>query len=181
MNKCAVIGCGPTAKFFPGGFDSIGVNDAWKFKRTGWLLTCDPKRELRKGAGRLEFIMACKPLKHFYYHKFPEWKDAHNAESYHATKWDGRLDPSKIYTSMSSPFTATSMAISMGYEVIVIYGADYYNHKNFTPDRLDTRRRFDTEMHNFKELASEALRIGVRVTVGHRASALNEVLKVWRG
>ncbi len=180
MNRCAIIGCGPTAKFFSGGFDSIGVNDAWKHKRTGYLLTCDPKRELRKG-DRLEYIMACKPLKHFYYYKFSEWGDAHNAESYHATKWSGRLDPSKVYTSMSSPFAATCMAISMGYDLVVIYGADYYNHKNFTPDRLDTRRRFGTELKNFKELSLEAFKIGVGIFVGHRASALSEVLKVWRG
>ncbi len=180
MNKCAIVGCGPTAKFFPGGFDSIGVNDAWKFKKTDWLLTCDPKRNFRN-EGRLEYIERCRPEKFFYYYKFAEWKDAHNAESYHATKWNGRLSPSKVYTSMSTPFVATSMAISMGYDTIVIYGADYYNHKNFTPDRLDTRRRFDTELKNFKELSLEALKIGVGVFVGHRASALSEVLKVWRG
>jgi len=53
--KCAIIACGPTAKFFLGGCDSIGVNDAWKFHRTKYLLVVDPKRNFRN-EGRLEYI-----------------------------------------------------------------------------------------------------------------------------
>ncbi|HDY86898.1 MAG TPA: hypothetical protein ENH82_02145 [bacterium] len=179
MNKCAIIACGPTAKFFHGGCDSIGVNDAWKFYRTKYLLVTDPKRNFRN-EGRLDYILKCTPEVFYYYYKCGEWKDANNSEVYHAIKWQGHLDPNKIYTSMSTPFVATSMAIHLGYEEIIIYGADYYNHKNFNPDTRATRGRFDDELRNFKELALEALRIGVTVYCGHRASALSEVMKVKR-
>ena len=180
MGQCAIIGCGPTAKFFNGKYDSIGVNDAWKFRRTDYLLVADTKKTFRD-SGRYDFIARCKPEKFFYYYKLNEWKDMHNAEIYHAIKWQGNLDPNKIYTSMSTPFVALSMAVHLGYGEIIIYGADYYNHKNFNPDSLKTRRRFDTELRNFKGLASEALKIGVGVFCGHRASALSEVLPVKRG
>lgn len=180
MRKCAIVACGPTAKFFQGGCDSIGVNDAWKYHHTGMLLVADPKRNFRN-EGRLQFIEKCSPEKFFYYYRFSEWKDACNAEVYHAIKWQGHLAPGKVYTSMSTPFVATSMAICLGYGEITIYGADYYNHKNFSPDSLKTRNRFDTELRNFKELSSEAIKIGVGVYCGHRASALSEVMKVKRG
>lgn len=177
--KCAIVGCGPTAKFFDGKCDSIGVNDAWKYKRTGMLLVVDPKRNFRN-EGRLDYIMKCTPEKFFYYDGFLEWKDAHNAEVYHATKWQGHLDPGKIYTSMSTPFVALSMAIYLGYDQITIYGADYYNHPNFNPDSIKTKNRFDGELRNFKDIAAEALKIGVNVFCGHRASALSEVMEVKR-
>ncbi len=179
MEQCAIVACGPTAKFFHGGCDSIGVNDAWKFFKTPYLLVADPKKNFRD-EGRLDYISGCTPKKFFYYYKFSEWKDMHNAESYHAIKWQGNLDAGKIHTSMSTPFVALSMAIHLGYDEIVIYGADYYNHKNFNPDSLKTRRRFDTELRNFKDIAAGALKIGVGVYCGHRASALSEVLKVKR-
>ncbi len=179
MNRCAIIACGPTSKFFNGGCGSIGVNDAWKFFRTDYLLVADPKRNFRN-EGRLGYISKCRPDKFFYYYKFAEWKDMHNSESYHAIKWAGHLDPNKIYTSMSTPFVALSMAIHLGYEQITVYGADYYNHKNFNPDTRATRNRFDTELRNFSELSAEALKIGVGVFCGHRASALSEVMEVKR-
>ncbi len=177
--KCAIVACGPTAKFFHGGCDSIGVNDAWKFHRTKYLLVVDPKRNFRD-EGRLEYIQKCKPEKFYYYYRWLEWKDSHNSEMYHAIKWQGHLDPNKIYTSMSTPFVALSMAIHLGYEEITIHGADYYNHKNFNPDSRSTRGRFDGELRNFKDIALEALKIGVSVYCGHRASALSEVMKVKR-
>ena len=179
MSKIAIIGCGPTAKFFKGNHDSIGVNDAWKFNHTKYLLIVDPKRNFRN-EGRLDYIEKCKPEKFFYYYKFQEWKTLHNAEEYHATRWQGHLNPKKVYTSMSTPFVAVTMAITLGYEEIIIYGADYYNHKNFNPDSIKTRNRFDHELQCFKELSKEASKIGVGVYCGHRASALSEVLKVKR-
>ena len=102
------------------------------------------------------------------------------AEEYHAIKWQNNLATNKIYTSMSTPFVGVSMAIHLGYKEIIIYGADYYNHKNFNPDSRATKMRFDNELSNFKELAAHAQKIGVSIFCGHRSSALSEVLKIKR-
>lgn len=175
--KCAILGCGNTAKFFKGGCDSFGVNDAWKFFKTDCLVVVDPKRNFRKEE-RLDFIEQCNPKKFYYFYRWLEWSKIPNGEMYHATAWNGNYKEGKIYYSNNTPFVAVSLAITLGYDEIYIYGVDFYKHKNFNPQGSHSAKRyFAKAMKDFKELKHIS---GIEMYAGHGSSAMAEIMKVKR-
>lgn len=122
---CSIIGCGPSGQYWDGKGYSIGVNDCFKFgKRTDILLIVNT---LNKYPARKRIVEESRPKDKLY--GIGEWCTHPNYRAVpYMNRFVGVLEKGKIYKSKTSPFIAVTLAYSMGYDKIILWGVDFDNH-----------------------------------------------------
>lgn len=169
-----VIACGESALNYTNrGNITIGVNDSPKIYPVDYLVCVDkPERFTRE---RLETIIQSTPKK--FYTFLEEWREIKKEYTpIKLAKGSGVLgninDFSTVEYSSNSAFVACVIAYQMGAKVIIVYGADFNNHPNFT-DKPKKAKVF-RDYKNLKEIL-KLNGCSIRVT---KESALSEILDV---
>jgi len=181
---CHIIGCGSTGGLYvPGENDYvIGVNDAGKFGyEFNELLFLNPPHHFNEFYGsdqkisisRLDVIrlttcnnvVCLSTLVNQWLEYFKKVIPLPQL-----TRWTGKhFKPSEVYHTNTSPFTAMSYAVRLGFTNIVLWGVDFNNHKHLTA--VDCVPKFSL-------YAQEVKRFDVRIFKGSSQSKL--VLEVWK-
>ncbi len=165
-----IIACGPTGELWDGTGPSIGVNDCWKFGNTTDRLIV--VNTFAKEHERQKFIADCRPQGGFY-SNLSRWKYHPNYKELNIiryTKGDIRLD--KIYHSATSSFIAMSMAATLGFKEIVIYGVDFTNHR-VIKDYILMR-----EIELYDRFVKALEKHGVKVYLASNYGALKDTIPV---
>lgn len=173
-NTIHIIACGESAKHWTGQGPALGVNDAgkWGYPLDN-LLVCN--RPTVFNGERLQAIISTK-VKTFYSWKgawaewFPNWKKLN------LVTWYGTLNPKQVYSSNTSPFIAISLAYTLGYNEIVLWGVDMINHKVFHGNNPQTQR----EVTDYMDMISQMKVNGVNVYLGANGSILDDKLSLWK-
>ncbi len=169
-----VLGLGQTLKFFKDlDKPQIGVNDIWGHVQCEIILCIDDMHKFDRE--RLATIKNSKPKK-FITH-LPEWKKVFNGST-EIVKLSPISEPfnsQKIYYSVNSPFVAASLASTLGYKNIVLFGVDFLTHKRLTGVNILSR-----VIKDFKWLHDNLKKEDINLFVGHRASRLIDVLPLWK-
>lgn len=168
-----ILGLGETLKFF-NEFDKpkIGVNDIWSRVKTEMVVCVDSQNKF--DSKRLQTIKESKPEK-FYSH-IKDWGKVFNGSFNHLPIHPvGIFKEDKVYYSNNSPFVAASLAYTLGYKNIVIYGADFNSHT-----KLKGLHTFNKILSDFKWLKENLNQRGVKLMVGHRASRIAQVLPLYK-
>lgn len=89
--------------------------------------------------------------------------------------WKGDLQKGKLYKSKTSPFIAVTMAYSLGYDKIVLWGVDFINH------RIVKGSKLKSEVANFESLQKALVKNEASMYLGGtneftNQGALKEVL-----
>lgn len=170
-NTIHIIACGESAKHWKGQGHSLGVNDAGKWGYSlGSLLVCNRPAQFNKE--RFETIINTN-VKNFYSHKsvwldwFPDWKKIN------IVPWYGTMNPRQVYSSDTSPFIAISLAYSLGYYEIVLWGVDMKNHKVFHNNNPQTQREVSIYMEMIREMKAD-------VYLGANGTAFDNLLPIWK-
>lgn len=180
MKKLAfILGCGETGAFMPD--DSvayvIGVNDCNKFgKPIDELLTINRPRHFQMPAlyrecSRLTVIQETELKKLTTLTTLAmEWEEYFpgNVQTIGVTRWRKSVIKEQIYHTDNSPFTAMSLAVSYGFEEIVLWGVDFIDHKFLKPE---------TSAPAFSQFAFAVSKWDIRIYKGHSKSNLN--LELW--
>lgn len=172
-----VLGLGETLKFFNDfKAPTIGVNDIWSKVKTQIVVCVDQPSKFVPD--RLNTIKNCKPK--IFFSQLKEW-GKYITEPYYwnvpIVAVDHRKTPFRenvIYHSNNSPFVACSLASTLNYKNIVIYGVDFNNHPKLKGSFALTRI-----VKDFDWLKGNLEKRGIELFVGHRASKLSEVMPVW--
>jgi hypothetical protein len=169
-----VLGLGETLKFFRD-YDkpTIGVNDIWSRVRTEIIVCVDAPFKFDEKRKRI--ISGSDPST-FYSHLY-DWK-AQFPETFSKIKLNnpgGEFKEKLIYQSNNSPFVACSIAYTLGFKNIVLYGVDFNSHKKL--NGYDTLKRINKD---FLWLNENLKTRGVNMFVGHRASKLSDILPLWK-
>jgi hypothetical protein len=170
-----IVATGETAKdWIPRGH-SIGVNDSWKWgKPTDSLLVCNRPQNFKED--RLKVITESKPA-NFYSHKsnwaykFPDWRKIN------LVSWYGVLRKGQHYSSNTSPFIALSLAYNLGATEIIMWGVDFKNHWLFNEGSPEAER----EVKQYLQLITELEAVGVRVYIGKKGTAFDDLIQVYGG
>jgi hypothetical protein len=167
-----VLGLGETLKFFKE-FEkpTIGVNDIWQYVKTQTVVCVDYPNKFNPT--RLAAIKESNPAK--FYSQIDTWKK-HLGESFEKISIHEprkAFHENKIYHSVTSPFVACSLAYTLGYKNIVLYGVDINTHPKLKSLIATIYKDFIWLNNNFKER-------GVKMYVGHKASKLFGVLPHWK-
>lgn len=120
----SIIGCGPSGKYWNGEGFSIGVNDAFKWGNPTDILIV--VNSLDNYPDRKQIVMESRPkqlLALGTWSSHPSYKHIP-----YMNQWKGVLEKGKLYKSKTSPFIAVTLAYSMGYDKIVLYGVDFIGH-----------------------------------------------------
>ena len=163
---CNIIGCGESASKWDGSGDSIGVNDAFKFgHRIHNLVLLNEPSEFE--SDRLQTILNTNPDKVFTCYRSwskPQYQFK-NIEVFNYNVWQGQLtSKGKYQTSKTSPFAAISIAYSLGYDKIILWGVDFKTHKVWHNGNAN----FAQEIKNYQQLAEELKKKGVMVYASER-------------
>jgi hypothetical protein len=161
-----IIGCGPSGKHWNGKGFSIGVNDCLKFDHNVDILVI--VNSLNSYPERKKIVEDTRPRQTLY--GISCWAN-HPCFTPIPTMvhWRGRLDKNhKIYRSKTSPFIAASMAYSMGYDKIVLWGVDFVDH----PVVKDQKLRSEVGM--YVSLQNALLKKGASMYLGATNDFENE-------
>jgi len=131
-----VVGLGESAKSWNGEGFSIGVNDAFRFRPTNYLMVINAPNKFN--AERLKIITESKPEK-FIAHNYGWQKWFPDMEYIVPVSFTSAMIKDKVYCSRTSPFAAMSYAYNMGAKEIVLWGVDFKTHKYFYPGSGDLR------------------------------------------
>lgn len=136
-----ILGCGSTGAEMPALPDThvIGVNDANKFnKPMNELLFLNSSRHFNEaaiyaeGKSRLDIIKESKVSQVVTLHTcLSQWEEIFPGivRKIAVTRWSKVYQPQTIYHCDSSPFTAMSYAVTLGFTEIVLWGVDFINHR----------------------------------------------------
>jgi hypothetical protein len=138
-----IIGCGDSGKHWPGTGFSIGVNDCWKFgKETSCLLIVNNFHQYPE---RKEIIWNSTPKHGFYtnmpgFATHPNYKPLIIPRERPLIPFTGRttrVQKGYLYKSITSPIIAVSLAWSMGFDKMVLWGVDFVNHNSVNGKKAD--------------------------------------------
>lgn len=165
---CHVLGLGKSIHDFKEyeGY-RIGVNDIDRYTYADRVIVVNDFKKLPE---RKHYIDSCRPMDGLW-SQLNQFKGHSSYRKLNFTAFNGVFNPKKIYFSKSSPFIALSMAISMGFTEIVLWGVDMVDHP------IIKGKTKIVELNNFDKLCSEAGKLGVRIYKGSYISELN--LPVW--
>lgn len=180
MKKLAfILGCGETGALMPNdsGAYVIGVNDAWRFgKPIDELCLINRPRHFRvpalyRESSRLDVIKETKIQKFTTLTTLVrEWSDHFSIEIINTigvTRWRKSVIKEQIYHTDNSPFTAMSLAVSYGFDEVVLWGVDLNTHKWL---------KAETSAPQFSQFA-QAVSKYCKIYKGHSDQSLN--LPVW--
>jgi len=154
---CHIIGCGESGKYWDGNGFSIGVNDCFKFGHHPDILIV--VNNMRRFQERKKIIDATRPRVKLY--GLGSWSNHPNYQHIdYMNIWKGDLKKGKLYKSKTSPFIAVTMAYSLGYDKIVLWGVDFVNH------RIVKGSKLKSEVSNFESLQKALLKNGASMYLG---------------
>lgn len=166
---CHVLGLGESIKDFKEyeGY-RIGVNDIYRHTYCDRVVVVNDFKKLPE---RKDYIDACRPLDGLWSHlKIWQFHPEYSKLSFQP--WNGVFKEKTVFSGKSSPFIALTMAYSMGFKEIVLWGVDMVTH-----DRIKDKTKI-VELNNFTTFISEIEKRGVKVFKGSEYSALK--LPVWK-
>lgn len=166
---CHVLGLGKSIHDFKEyeGY-RIGVNDIDRYTYADRVIVVN---DFKKLTDRKHYIDSCRPLDGLW-SQLNQFRGHPNYMKLTMQSYNGVFKPNKIYFSKSSPFIALSMAISMGFKEIVIWGVDFVDHP-LIKDKLKL-----IELNNFNHICQQANKLCIKVYKGSDISELN--LPVWQ-
>lgn len=172
-----IIASGETAGKWDGIGPSIGVNDAWKWGYpTDYLILLNIPGQFQPS--RLEVIKSSKPRK-LYTNVPASWKNHfdHIETITPLRRWSAGepVKQSIIYHSKTSPFVAISLAYSWGFNQVVLWGVDMVTHQRYghgQSGHVQEMMKYQTYIKALKDK-------GVRVVIGSRGTAFDNILPVW--
>jgi hypothetical protein len=178
MKIAFILGCGETGMFMPVGVGAyvIGVNDANKFsKPIDELVFINRPRHFQEPAlytesSRLTVIKNTKVKKIVTLTTLArEWEDYFPGQVHTitVTRWRKSVNKDQVYHVDNSPFTAMSLAVTYGYDTIVLWGVDFVNHRFLKPE---------TSAPAFNQFAFAVSKY-CKIYKGHSDSNLN--LPIW--
>lgn len=154
---CNVVACGPSGKYWNGKGYSIGVNDCRKWGHEVDILICI--NSLSKYPDRKQIVMDSRPREKFLA-MGGSWSTHPCYERIaYMNHWRGKLEK-KLYRSISSPFVAVTLAYSLGYDKIILWGVDMTDH----PIIKGQKQR--SEVEKFVSLQNELLKKGCSMYLG---------------
>jgi hypothetical protein len=158
-----IIGCGPSAEHWDGKGESLGVNDCEKTgKKVQKLLVVD--FPLKFEQERFNIIQRSEAIFYSQLTAWMKYKPTFDMKNViHFSRWRGRLESGKVNCSLTSPFVAISLAWSLGYQEIILWGVDMNNGKPY----------HDEEVSNIKSLCACLWKDGCKVLVGAKGGALS--------
>ncbi len=164
-----VIGLGSTWNMWPGTGFSIGVNDIFSRVKTNNLVVVNSFKQYPE---RLEIIEQSRP--EVLWSNMSCWKTHPNYQQLKIQSWGGILSPGKVYYSNNSPFIAATLAYSLGYRKIILWGVDFNDHKIIAKGT----GMYLKAIRDFKSLQNVLLKNGASLYLGCEGSALD--LEVWK-
>lgn len=155
----------------------VGVNDCWKFgKPVNELLFLNRPRHFNEPCigtdkQRIDVIketpcsqvIVLDTIASEWEKMFPD-----KIRVIKVTRFRKEYKPMQLYHSDSSPFTAMSYAVTLGFKEIVLWGVDLIDHKYLKPE---------TSAPVFNQFAQAVEKYGVNIYKGNRESNLS--LRVW--
>lgn len=174
-----VLAVGESAKHYKGQGPCIGVNDMsrWGFEPEYLLLLNTPVQFTKD---RFEIIKSTKP-KIIYTNSPTQWEKvfSYGVKEFNSRSWSHsnrlqKISKNYLYHSKTSPFAAISLAYSLGYDEIILWGVDFVNHRAYSPGK----DMFAHEINNYKSFCMSLNEVGVKVYLGSEGSKLN-FLPIW--
>lgn len=170
-----IVACGPSGAQWDGRGFSIGVNDCRKWGYDVDILIV--VNSLDKYPDRKKIVQDSRPRQELLGLGMWSSHPCYKRIGY-MNQWKGKLEKGKLYKSKSSPFIAATLAYSLGYDKIVLWGVDFEKHPFIHSERLSV------EVANFASLQKELERNGASMYVGQAEGfeydgALADVLPRW--
>lgn len=169
-----IIACGETAKQWHGQGLSIGLNDYFKYGKKASILAIFNHRS-RFTPDRIETILKTRPVK--FYSDSDSWeKYFPDMIRVKLRSWDGHLykTPDRLAHTDTGPFICMSLAYNLGATKIVLWGADFQNHKTWTKQNPEMA----IELRQYRQLVDALRREGIKVYLGAHGSLLEQFLTV---
>lgn len=143
---CNIVACGPSGKYWDGNGYSIGVNDCrkWGYEVDVLLVVNsldkypDRKKIVADSSPREKLLALGMWCSHPKYERIPFMHP-----------FRGTLEKGNLYKSTTSPFIAVTLAYSLGYNMIVLWGVDFDNHPVVKGHRLNS----EVEMYGKLQIA----------------------------
>lgn len=168
-----IVASGDSAKgWIPRG-TTIGVNDCLKFGRDTDILIL--VNHPGKFNDRLNVIKKSKAKVltnsvHTWKSYFPNCQKIERLISFNS-----KILKNFVYMSQTSPIIAISYAIKQGAKEIIIWGVDFLNHRKWSKGT----KAGDREVKVYCKFFAECERIGVKVYLGAKGTAFDNLLPVW--
>lgn len=166
---CHVLGLGESIHDFKEyeGY-RIGVNDIYRYTYCDRVIVVNSFAKLKE---RGAYIDLCRPVDGLWTHMgiysthpcYRKLKIQH---------WNGVFSDKKVFSGKSSPFIALTMAVTMGFKEIVLWGVDFKTH-SVIKDKTKL-----VELNNFEQYCTSAKKIGVSIFKGSEYSDLR--LAAWK-
>lgn len=170
--KVNVLGLGESLKEFKDdGSITIGVNDIYSRFKSDYVVCVDVPKAFNNDRLKTISNTKCKG----FYSQCEEWKTIDNFNRIEFNRGRGLLDgldSEKFCYSNNSTYVAVILAYKLGAKEIVIYGADFRTHPNFTGNS------FDRVIQDFIALNNEFKKRGVNLFVSSDYSALSNFLPI---
>lgn len=166
---CHVLGLGESIKDFKE-YDGyrIGVNDIYRHTYCDRVIVVNDFRKLLE---RKHYIDTCRPLDGLW-SQLRCWESHAEYRKLKFQAWNGVFKDKTVFFGKSSPFIALTMAYSMGFKEIVLWGVDMVTHE-LIKDKTKV-----VEMNNFSTFISHIEKRGVKVFKGSDYSHLK--LPIWQ-
>lgn len=169
-----ILGCGESCAQYHGHGLSIGVNDCFKYGKRPNILGIWNHRN-RFTPDRVETIKRTNPVK--LYTDNDSWEPYfENRVHVKLRSWDGHLrkEPDRLAHAHTSPFIAMSLAYNLGASKIILWGADFVTHKEWTKQNP----QMAIEMRLYEQLINSLRREDVKVYLGAGGGLLEKFLTV---
>lgn len=165
---CHILGLGPTIKDFRE-YDGyrIGVNDISRHTYADRIICVN-----RLPQERAQWVIDSRPEDGLW-SNLNTWSTHHSYRKLTFRPWHGIFKEKTIFSSKSSPFIAYTMAYSLGFKEIILWGVDFIDHPNIK------NRTKDQEIRNFALFYKEIKKRGVNTFVGSSGSELIKIIPLW--
>lgn len=154
--RANIIGCGPTGSLWNGEGFSIGVNDCLKFGKPVNALVC--VNVFNKEPERRKIVESIVTTHGFWSHT-RHWAHRPDYRKLEMRSWGGIYRPGQVYWSHTSTFISVTLAASMGFTEIVMYGVDLVDHAHVKNHRLKG------EIKNTLELSEQLEKHGIKLYI----------------
>lgn len=165
---CHILGLGESiARFKEYEGYRIGVNDIY---RHTWCDRVVVINSFEKLPERKRFITECRPKDGLWSH-MKLFESHPSFQKLRYSTWNHVFSERKIFSGKSSPFVAMTMALTLGFKEIVLWGVDLKTHKGIIgKTKL-------VELNNFDQYCKASKKIGVSIFKGSDYSELR--FPVW--
>lgn len=165
---CHILGLGPSIQDFKE-YDGyrIGVNDISRYTYADRIICVN-----RFNPERTQWVNDSRPEDGLW-SSMGMWSKHPSYRKLTYRPWHGVFKDKTIFSSKSSPFIAYTMAYTLGFKEIVLWGVDLIDHPNIKG------RLKDNEINNFALFYKEIKKRGVETFKGSEISQLK--LPIWHG